>query len=72
MPEDGQYDRNVQHVVMGLIRCVVGGSACVSFEYPAVIFRRTNTSGIHTGTIKTKPFRTCVSPLPTRKCAVSR
>jgi len=62
----------MQHVVMGLRRCVVvGGSTCDSFEYLTVIHtsltmhghrnlnltvivRRRNTSGIYTGTIKTK------------------
>jgi len=33
MPEDGQYDRNMWRVLMGLIKyVVVGGNVCVNFH----------------------------------------
>ena len=33
MPEDGQYDRNMWHDLMGLIKfVVVDGNVCVNFD----------------------------------------
>jgi hypothetical protein len=33
MPEDGQYHRNIQHVLTGLIFVLVDGNTNVSFYY---------------------------------------